>query len=237
MVNLVLAVLMTGQSEPTLTERHGKSAAEIESMGRAGWYRFYTEKEGGETTMSMTFAESYFGWALRTENNRRMNRAGASAETVAFFRANMKEFKHRSIDVGRAYSGGGSMWNTVYAGTEADVEEVVRYWLTGKGDVEGRPADQASVWKALKEGATSLARAREDIEGGEEFSRIRYADVARASRALPGLFSEAVGKMGGISPEVKGEIFGFYRRAAELAIRSEEPVVGTSDRVLVEFPR
>lgn len=227
MLATVASFLLLSTQDVTEQDLHGKTLAEIVEMGREGWYEFYTSKEGGESTQSMSFAEYYYGSALKAENDKLFDPLSEKGKTIAFFRVNMQDFRTKCIDVGRAYTGGGTMWNIVYSATTSDTEEVIRYWLTGKeapkkaGKVIS--ATQAKVWAMLKQGRVDLQRNRSEIMDGAEFSRIEYRDVEKSMNEAMGLFSEGVGKMDGLSEPVKKRMFSFYLQAATITNTPDLP--------------
>lgn len=102
-----------------------KSDAAIIKMGRSKWFEFYTSK-AGDSTAAMCDAESFFGEALlRTNDKELAKQAQATRRFIGSSRTLMADYRNALIELGSVFSGGGTMWNPVYAGTLADVEEVV----------------------------------------------------------------------------------------------------------------
>lgn len=200
--------------DPTSEDLYGKTAAEIVRMGHDKWYEFYVDKSGGESTMSMSFAESYFGWALKTENDKTLYKMDMNVQDrVNFYRLNMSEFEHLGVDMGRAYTGGGTLWNPVYSSIQTRVEETVAVMMGGK--TKEKSYAQADVWAALKEARQDLKASEAEIRDGEQYSRIKYAEVEAGLGRMFNLFQRAVDRSSELTPAAKGRIFAFYKNAAE----------------------
>lgn len=219
----MMAVLggVLGQDAPTADELHGKNSEQIAQMGHDRWYDYFIDAEGNESTMAMSRAESIYGWALKTENNKFLTVSKTMVGPVESFRKYATAYRIACIEVGRAYSGGGTMWTPVYAGAEARTEEVVRFWLEGTG--KGENATQAEVWKALRQGLSDLTKQKDEIIDGAEYSGIKYDEVKKSMNSALVIFGDQVSKMGGMSEGVKGRIFGLYLNGAKMTQMDDTP--------------
>lgn len=216
--HLVFGVL--AHQDPTREELHGKNSAEIVKMGHDAWYQFYVDREGGETTMSMAFAESHFGWAMKVENDKILfTKSMDEQDFINFLRLNMLEFESNAVDIARSYTGGGTMWTPVSAAIQSRVEEVVSCLLGAK--CETSVSKQASVWSSLKKVRVDLRAAESDIRDGEQYSRIKYEDLEKGLARMFELFQRAVDRSSQKSTQTKSRIFNFYIRAAELGHQFE----------------
>lgn len=202
------------QDTPTKEDLHGKSAEQIVKMGHEKWYDFYIGREG-ESTMSMSFCETYYGWAMRTVNNKTVfSQSMDEQNRITHLRDNMEKFAYSCIEVGRAYSGGGTLWNPVYAGVVGDVEEAVAVYLDLTKDKKS--AIQSQVWSALKKGSADLKEAEGDIRDGEQFSNIKFEDVNKSMADAYVLFNSALPQLERVSTAKKARFFAFYKSWAEV---------------------
>lgn len=181
----LLVLALSGQS--TL----GKTDAEILKMGRSAWYDYYVSKEGDSTADSCN-AEQAFGEVLKRRNDRLLQKTPTKRALIHKVRTDLKAFQSAVYDVGYALSGGGTMWNVVYAGVLADTEETVGH-LLGARDPKVKPRKTSEVKQALAALAAKVAREKASIEampsgGGMKAAR---TGLATATRSLNRLISTA----------------------------------------------
>ncbi len=186
-VALLIAAVLTAQSGQL-----GKSDAQILKMGRQAWGEYHGEK-AGTSTVDMCTSERIYGEVLRRRNDRLLAKANRSTKAdVKSVRTLMVEYMGGVYDVGMALSGGGTMWNIVYAGCQPDTEEVVGH-LLGVKSPKVKPRKVSDVTKALKELNDKVTKERKSIEempsGGGWKSAMKGLDAAES--ALPKLISVA----------------------------------------------
>ncbi len=98
-------------------------------MGREKWFGFYTERVG-DSTAGMSGAERYYGECLKIVNDKQIVRLPkARRDAIGRLRAQLNSCHTELINLGDILSGGGTMWNPVYAGTLADCEEAVAVFI------------------------------------------------------------------------------------------------------------
>lgn len=101
----------------------GKTDAQIIAMGMNGWQDFYTKKVGYSTADSCN-ANTLFGEAVARRNDKLLadNLDGDFTAKVRKLRKLLNTYTSSAVDVGYVRSGGGTMWNPVYAGTLGEGE-------------------------------------------------------------------------------------------------------------------
>jgi len=110
-----------------LKETHGKTNAQILAMGRKNWGDFYTEKEGGAVTITISDSEMLYADALGSRNDR------YGKAKIGRLRKLLQDTARDASEVGRAITGGGTMWTIVGASLMTDGEETLYAVLSGKG--------------------------------------------------------------------------------------------------------
>lgn len=197
-VALVVSIVLSTQSGQL-----GKSDAQILKMGRQLWGDYYAEK-AGSSTVDMCTSERIYGEVLKRRNDRLISKASRSTKAVVkSLRKDMIQYMSGVYDVGMALSGGGTMWNIVYAGCQPDTEEVVGHILGVKSPkVKARKV--SDVTTALKELRDKVAKERKSIEempsGGGMKSALNGLDAAES--ALPKLISVAARRPRGDSDAI-----------------------------------
>lgn len=131
----LVASLCHGQD---LKETHGKTNAQILAMGYDKWYGFYTRIEG-ESTLGMSSAAILYAGALAWRNDEIIAKQGPVKQSQSKrLRELFDKFSDDMNDVGRALTGGGTIWTTIGASAQVDVEETL-YALLG-GRMKAAPA-------------------------------------------------------------------------------------------------
>lgn len=134
---LALAGVAAAQT-PTQTELLGKTPSQVAAMGREAWFGFYTKSQG-DSTMGMANAEHLFARSLGSLNDARIAKLPPARQTaLRDLRKNLRDYAFACIDVGRAHSGGGTMWTPVEAGAGADVEVLLAALLGTKSPAAPR---------------------------------------------------------------------------------------------------
>ncbi|MBV6459188.1 MAG: hypothetical protein HONBIEJF_02331 [Fimbriimonadaceae bacterium] len=143
--------------------------AKMIRMGRSKWFDYYTSR-AGSSTMAMCDAESFYGEAVRRTNDKTLARHPTKMRRfVGSTRTLLTNYRNSLIELGSIFSGGGTMWNPVYAGTMADVEEVVAKILDPKAKAMTK-RDAPTVVKALAAWRPKLEHNREDVDHSREMT-------------------------------------------------------------------
>jgi hypothetical protein len=135
-IALLLTLVMLGTlavAQPIPADvRYGKSEAQMLEMGREKWFDFYCS-QAGHSTAAMADAERYYAQALRNRNAKLIaNRPTVQKQRIEALRKHMETFAFHMVDVGRSFSGGGTIWVNIAAGAPVDIEEVVYGLMGGK---------------------------------------------------------------------------------------------------------
>jgi hypothetical protein len=165
MLAALLTVFLSFQEveEPNLPD------AEIVKMGRNKWFDLYTSKVGNSTA-AMCGAEHRFGAALKGVNDAKLRTAtDARRQTVNLLRPELAEYRTALVELGSVFSGGGTIWNPVYAGTEADVEETIALILDPKGKAKAQWV-VSKVTKRLDSLRTTLRRRQKDVDDSKDIT-------------------------------------------------------------------
>lgn len=157
MLTLILAAALNqSQEKLTLTD------AEILKMGRDKFSTYYTDHIG-YSTLDMCDAQSKYGEVIKKRNDGMLKTQPASIKTlVVKVRPILTKLESNAIDVSYAISGGGTMWNPVYAGVYADVEEVV-YDLMQNHSPKARKVSE--VRTSIQGMKAALAKAKKEMDG------------------------------------------------------------------------
>lgn len=119
---LLLAAITTMASAQNL----GKTDAQIIAMGIDKWQDFYTKKQG-YSTADMCQANDVYGQAVKRRNNRLLQDQldGDFKLKIEKLRSLLNTYGSTSIDIAYTRTGGGTMWNPVYAAVLAEGEETI----------------------------------------------------------------------------------------------------------------
>lgn len=176
MTSLLALLALTGQDAPDWL---GMTAEQVVRLGRDRFAEKYTLKHG-YSTAAMSGAQTEFGAALKAVNDAWLDRQARSLrERADKLRPALERFQTTCYDVGVRLSGGGTMWNPVYAGTTADVEEAVASAL-GRTRV-AKPIEQAGVWAGL---ARLEQKVRKDAADMDSMGRGGTQPSAEAVRLI-----------------------------------------------------
>jgi hypothetical protein len=160
----------------------------ILKLGREKWFTHYTSKEG-ESTAAMCDAEALFGAALKRQNDRKLATTKSTTKAnVKKLRPLLTDYRNTMVDLGYATSGGGTMWNPVWAGTMADTEEVVDF-LLAKNPKPTAKRVVSDVTKALATLEKNLNDAELGISEGMTRKDVmqHFAKVKRGSNQIIGV--------------------------------------------------
>lgn len=110
----------------------GKSPEQIVAMGRDKWFAAYTKKHG-EHTRGMCDAETTYGDALKNLNDRALRRLPAARRAfLESARYHCKQIALRGHEVGYAITGGGTIWNPMFASIHPSVEMLIAESIVNK---------------------------------------------------------------------------------------------------------
>lgn len=212
MTCLLLAALALQETEPWL----GLTAEQAVRLGRDTFVERYTAAHG-DSTAAMVGAQTAFGAALRAVNDAWLAKQPEAARDLAEdLRPLLADFQELCFDAGVRMTGGGTIWNPVYAGTAADVEEAVAVAL-GRS-APGKPVAQAEAWKALERLEARIRRdAKEMDEIGPEGTKPSEAALAKAA-AAKGLMAPVIDLARTLRPDRRTGVFEFLRDAAQTPV-------------------
>ncbi|MCB0826079.1 MAG: hypothetical protein KDC26_07810 [Armatimonadetes bacterium] len=221
---LLTSVLFVNQNFDRIdpAETYGKSAHEIVKMGHEKWFDFYTNaEEGGQSTMGMSYANMYFGTAMRQVNNERMAGNEKLEEKSAYLRKNLDQFHFNMIDVGRAFTGGGTLWNLVSSSVRANTEEVILSFIEQSSPKP--PRTQAEVWKMIGETEKNLTEMKSEIDETKGMTGLTYDEVRLSLANGKIMFAGAMKQIASWpSNERKAVITGFYDAVNDVNFMSGE---------------
>lgn len=180
MVSSLLASMWILGQEPERmfdpAENYGKTAGQVVAMGYEAWYDLVMEKDGPETTLSMSGANYSFGCALHDVNDDRMKLIPKERQKLLMeLRPKMLEFRNNCIELGMAFTGGGSLWTVVGSGNLMRSEEVVAELITVNPKSETK--SQAKVWEILGTTEKHLVEMKDELEDGKQYTRIGFAEA------------------------------------------------------------
>jgi len=119
---LLLATLLFSQTEsPTL----GMTDEQVFRLGGVEFVNRYSEKFGSSTAAMCDGWETYAKAARRLNDAALRKKPAALQSAVKALRSHLGTFRNEMCDIGRAFSGGGTIWNIAYSETAADVEDTV----------------------------------------------------------------------------------------------------------------
>jgi len=184
----------------------GLAPAQVEQLGRAKFMDEFSTKHGSSTA-AMCDAEVSYGAALRSLNDDWVaRRAPKHAGIVTNLRPLTERYYVLTTDLGFAFSGGGTMWNPVYAGIPADVEEV-------SGQILGRTklgpgADQAEIWKTLASAQGIVDDTAKEMDEPFLPDRRPSEDARKAILGIRSLFFQLVQETKGLSKAERRAVYG-----------------------------
>lgn len=178
----------------------GRSQTDIIKMGRVKWLKIY-EKEAGLSNQAMIAAQGSWAEAEEPENDRLAKALGPKG--TSFFkelRSDLFDYSSNVVEVGRALSGGGTMWQLITAIQAADREDAIYAVLTkkrvGKLVVVSKVTKQLDkLEKLLKEGKGDLQPEYGSYSkpvGELKLARAAYGRVVKRAAKLTTSGSNAV---------------------------------------------
>lgn len=203
MLATLLCSLLIGSSQEH-DSKMGMTDKQIVAMGQQDFVNTYSEKYGSSTA-AMCDAEVTYGDAILRINNAALKSKSSTTRTaVTSLRKHMASFRNEMADIGRAFSGGGTMWNIVYSGTTADVEETIAL-ISGVRVNKSKSLKVSDGTKAI-DGLAKFAKENEaeyetykDSGGGKAevnsslaIARKEYAQIVKIAAKRPRRESDAI---------------------------------------------
>lgn len=165
----ILALSLLGQA-PTTPPDH-----KLLAMGREKWAEDYGDQNGW-STMAMCDAQTLWGEAAQRRNDNLLRkRPEQDRKDFGALRKPLLEFQFEMTYVRRCFTGGGTMWNPVFAGALGDREDLIYSILNGQGK-----AKKAMVVSDVTKGFDLAAK---DIEANE-FMDSFSEDLGKATAKL-----------------------------------------------------
>ena len=169
-IALCLSLSAWGQSEIP----HGKTEAQILKMGPEAWMSYYSDKVGGSTADMCEGASIYGKAALHRNNALLAKQLDADVkQRIAKLRSLMTTYATSSIDVNYCLSGGGTMYNPMWASVQGEVEDTLYRILTSTG-----PKPKNMVVSQVTKAHTALGKRISGASANE------YVKVSEAKKAL-----------------------------------------------------
>ena len=170
---VLIPILARAQEQ---VDTHGKTEAQILEMGMDGWMNFYTANVGSSTA-DMCEAAGVYGAIAEKRNNGLLKAAPTKRKAqILKLRKLLGQFDSSAVDVGYCESGGGTMFNPMWASVSGEVEDALYPMLGGKA-----PKSKPMVVSAV---TRQLARISKDIEDmhtpDNEFMKYKEAKSALA---------------------------------------------------------
>ena len=139
---LVSPLFADGPSKKNL---QGKTPEQVVQMGRDKWFKFFTGKVG-DSTASMSGAERLYGDSLKYVNDKTIVKLPkAKRDAIGRLRQQLDTFHTELINLGDMLSGGGTMWNPVYAGVLADNEEAIAVFIGRAKPIKHGSTPEAAI--------------------------------------------------------------------------------------------
>jgi hypothetical protein len=216
MLSLILGVVLT--QEYTLEDRFGKSVDDVLKMGRDAWHEWYTDSSrAGGSTAGESFAQMIFADCLRVKNESHLAVAkGPKEAKIRELEPFFKRTVDNCTDVGRALTGGGTMWNIIHAGCTADNRETVRdlIWPTAKMP----QASQKQVWAGIKRTQDLLVKNKSDIESYAAPGSPSFDAAMTSLGSVKADFYSCSQLVVGQDAQFKGRVFAFFRDMLQVTV-------------------
>jgi hypothetical protein len=204
---LLVATLLLAQVGLERTGVEGKmglSDRQILALGQQGFVNKFSEKFGSSTAAMVDAFEIYGGAVKRLNDQVFLRKSPETLKVVGSLRVRLGRFRNEMCDVGRALSGGGTMWNITYSETRADVEETL---AIKSGVIKKTPPKRvvSEVTRAMDALAAAARERRDDVESMKEsgggmaeiessfkIARAEFAEIVKLAAKLPRKESDAM---------------------------------------------
>jgi len=175
---LLLASLALAQESH---DTYGKTDAQILEMGMEKWSDFFAAKAGGSTS-TMTEAAGIYGEVAKRRNDLLLSGKVQTKPRgkILKLRKLMSGFASSSVDVAYCESGGGTMYNTMWAAVTGVVEDTL-YRLVSRSGPKAKPAVVSQVTRMF----ARISKQIEDLHGDKDnLDVFKYADAKKALEAM-----------------------------------------------------
>lgn len=217
MISLLAAIaILSPQDDPKM----GLKDKQILELGFSRFVNRFSVKFGSSTAAMVDACETYGDAIKRLNDNHLKSKPQSLTFTVAKLRALMKSFRNELCDIGRAFSGGGTIWNISYSETNAYVEESIAAMI-GVRQTKAPKMVTSEVTATLDKVAKVSEDNKEDIEsykdsggGMEEVNeslakaRKNFTGIANVLKTMPRTQSDT--------------ILGFCKQAAQIPLNQFE---------------
>jgi len=174
----ILTILLAGTPVEPDT---GYSYDQILQMGHQAFVDYYYEHVS-MSTAGMVGAEHAYAGALRWKNDLSAKKAKDSA--IPALRKHLSAFASEMTFIGSCYTGGGTMWNPVYAYNYVETEEALELILDSNVKINQKVTKEADINKRLQEMYVATARLESDSYSQEwNQPKTRKAALDRAKGA------------------------------------------------------
>lgn len=204
---LLIATLLLSQVSLERTGPEGKMGLtdrQILALGQQGFVDKYSLKFGSSTAAMVDAFEIYGGAVKRLNDQVFLRKSPETLKLVGSLRVRLGRFRNELCDVGRALTGGGTMWNITYSETRADVEEML---AIKSGVIKKTPPKRvvSDVTRALDSLAKAAKNLHDDVESMKEsgggmaeiesslkVARAEFAEIVKLAAKLPRRESDAI---------------------------------------------
>ncbi|MBS1724500.1 MAG: hypothetical protein JSS66_16275 [Armatimonadetes bacterium] len=219
--SIALLLSLVGQ-QFTNEDRFGKSVDQMLAMGRTKWHEWYTDgSRGGLSTAGETFAEMTFADGLKQRNA--AWRATATAPVQRLVDRLDKDFAStlaNCVDVGRAFTGGGTMWNPISAGCAADVEEAIADVLHPSSKMPGSSQDE--FWRTWKRASQLIEKNKQDIDDMADMGGANSKQAVHMLANVASTFHALLPELANASTPIKRRVFAEFRDLVSVILNSAE---------------
>jgi len=204
---VLIATLLLSQVGLDRTGPEGKMGMtdrQILALGQQGFVGKYSVKFGSSTADMVDAFEIYADAVKRLNDKVFVMSSADTRKVVGSLRVRLGRFRNELCDVGRALTGGGTMWNITYSETRADVEEAL---AIKSGVIKKTPPRRvvSDVMKAFDRLAKEARARREDVENMKEsgggmaeierslkLARAEFGEIVKLAAKLPRRESDAI---------------------------------------------
>ncbi|MFI5384750.1 MAG: hypothetical protein ACHQ50_01400 [Fimbriimonadales bacterium] len=205
----IVVLLAMGIASAQNYDTHGKTEADILKMGMDEWTSFFTSKEGSSTA-SMTEAAGIYGDIAQRRNDRLLKDRADKPKFVKL-RKLMHTFASSAVDVSYCESGGGTMYNTMWAAVSGVVEDTL-YSLISHTGLKAKTMVVSTVRKQLAKLQKEIDDMHRDDKNSEFF---KYKDAVDALTSLNKSFDQIVAIAKTMSRAVSDRLLAFCLQEAK----------------------
>lgn len=212
---LLLAGLASAQESH---DTYGKTESQILKMGMDDWMHFFTSK-AGSSTADMCEGAGIYGEVAQTRNDRllKTEKDRDLKQRVLTLRKLLAKFDSSSIDVQFAESGGGTMYNPMWASVTGEVEDLL-YGFLSRNLRNTKNLVVSDVSKKLKHLSQLIEKEHQTTPNPELF---KYKEAKEALAAMDGTFNGIVTIASKMDRRSSNVLLGFCLERVQNAIGEE----------------